>query len=93
MLETLGLRTEGRARPAGAPRPRPHASTRCGSRSATSASACRSSLPEELNAYDVLVNDWIVFSTATLDAAIAALLERAATTDGVDDAADAGDDR
>jgi large subunit ribosomal protein L4 len=27
-------------------------------------------LPDELNAYDVLVNDWIVFSTATLDAAI-----------------------
>jgi large subunit ribosomal protein L4 len=26
-------------------------------------------LPEELNAYDVLVNDWIVFSRATLDAA------------------------
>jgi large subunit ribosomal protein L4 len=28
-------------------------------------------LPEELNAYDVLVNDWIVFSTATLTAAVA----------------------
>jgi large subunit ribosomal protein L4 len=28
-------------------------------------------LPEELNAYDVLVNDWIVFSRATLDVAIA----------------------
>lgn len=26
-------------------------------------------LPEELNAYDVLVNDWVVFSTRTLDAA------------------------
>jgi large subunit ribosomal protein L4 len=25
-------------------------------------------LPEELNAYDVLVNDWVVFSTATLEA-------------------------
>jgi large subunit ribosomal protein L4 len=25
-------------------------------------------LPEELNAYDVLVNDWLVFSQATLDA-------------------------
>jgi large subunit ribosomal protein L4 len=25
-------------------------------------------LPEELNAYDVLVNDWVVFSTSTLDA-------------------------
>ena len=23
-------------------------------------------LPEELNAYDVLVNDWLVFTTATL---------------------------
>ena len=24
-------------------------------------------LPDELNAYDILVNDWIVFSKATLD--------------------------
>ncbi len=30
-------------------------------------------LPEELNAYDVLVNDWIVFSRATLDATTARL--------------------
>jgi large subunit ribosomal protein L4 len=28
-------------------------------------------LPRELNAYDVLVSDWLVFSRATLDAAIA----------------------
>lgn len=34
-------------------------------------------LPEELNAYDVLVNDWIVFSKATLDATIARLEARA----------------
>jgi len=27
-------------------------------------------LPEELNAYDVLVNDYVVFSKATLDDAI-----------------------
>ncbi len=27
-------------------------------------------LPEELNAYDILVNDWIVFSNVTLDAAV-----------------------
>ncbi|MCZ7535867.1 MAG: 50S ribosomal protein L4 [Acidimicrobiia bacterium] len=30
-------------------------------------------LPEELNAYDVLVNDWIVFSRATLGATVARL--------------------
>lgn len=30
-------------------------------------------LPEELNAYDVLVNDWIVFSRATLDTTTARL--------------------
>jgi large subunit ribosomal protein L4 len=30
-------------------------------------------LPEELNAYDVLVNDWLVFSKATLDATVARL--------------------
>ena len=27
-------------------------------------------LPDELNAYDVLVNDWLVFSKATLDATV-----------------------
>ena len=30
-------------------------------------------LPEELNTYDVLVNDWLVFSKATLDATVARL--------------------
>ena len=30
-------------------------------------------LPEELNPYDVLVNDWVVFSKASLDAAVARL--------------------
>ena len=28
-------------------------------------------LPRELNTYDVLVSDWLVFSKATLDAAVA----------------------
>jgi large subunit ribosomal protein L4 len=28
-------------------------------------------LPDELNAYDILVNDWIVFSKATLDSTVA----------------------
>jgi large subunit ribosomal protein L4 len=35
-------------------------------------------LPEELNTYDVLVNDWLVFSRASLDATVARL------TDGTD---------
>lgn len=30
-------------------------------------------LPEELNAYDVLVNDWVVFSRSTLDTTVARL--------------------
>ena len=34
-------------------------------------------LPEELNAYDVLVNDWLVFSATTLEAIVSRL------TDGV----------
>jgi large subunit ribosomal protein L4 len=42
-------------------------------------------LPEELNAYDILVNDWIVFSRSTLDATVARL-SRAGTRNG--DAAD-----
>ena len=32
-------------------------------------------LPEEINAYDVLVNDWIVFSRATLNAVTARFVE------------------
>jgi large subunit ribosomal protein L4 len=28
-------------------------------------------LPEELNPYDILLNDWLVFSKATLDATVA----------------------
>ena len=39
-------------------------------------------LPEELNAYDVLVNDWIVFSKATLDATVARLGETASDGSG-----------
>lgn len=34
-------------------------------------------LPEELNAYDVLVNDWLVFSSTTLEATVSRL------TDGI----------
>ena len=34
-------------------------------------------IPEELNPYDVLLNDWIVFSKPTLDAAIERFSERA----------------
>jgi large subunit ribosomal protein L4 len=33
-------------------------------------------LPEELNAHDVVVNDWLVFSRATLDAAVARFAPR-----------------
>jgi len=36
-------------------------------------------LPEELNAYDVLLNDWIVFSKATLEAAVSKFAEGPAT--------------
>jgi large subunit ribosomal protein L4 len=32
-------------------------------------------LPEELNAYDVLVNDWIVFTGATLEAVVSRLTD------------------
>ena len=28
-------------------------------------------LPDELNAYDIIVNDWLVFTRATLDTAVA----------------------
>ena len=44
-------------------------------------------LPDELNTYDVLVNDWLVFSKATLDAAVA----RFAPTAVDDEAAETGD--
>ena len=38
-------------------------------------------LPEELNTYDVLVSDWLVFTKATLDTTVARLAP-AGTTDG-----------
>lgn len=34
-------------------------------------------LPDEMNAYDVLVNDWIVFSSATLEAVVSRLTDGA----------------
>jgi large subunit ribosomal protein L4 len=36
-------------------------------------------LPDELNPYDILVNDWIVFSQPTLDAAIERFADKPAT--------------
>ena len=39
-------------------------------------------LPEELNTYDVLRNDWIVFSKASLDATVARLSGRDDTREG-----------
>jgi large subunit ribosomal protein L4 len=42
-------------------------------------------LPEELNTYDVLVNDWLVFSEASLQTVVARL-SGAASGDGVEDA-------
>jgi large subunit ribosomal protein L4 len=38
-------------------------------------------LPDELNTYDVLVNDWLVFSTATLVAAVARFGDSATAAD------------
>ena len=38
-------------------------------------------LPEELNTYDVLLNDWIVFSQASLDGTIARLSDGGTTDD------------
>jgi hypothetical protein len=40
-------------------------------------------LPEELNTYDVLLNDWIVFSEASLETTVARLSYSAA--EGGDD--------
>ena len=38
-------------------------------------------LPEELNTYDVLLNDWLVFSKASLDATVARLSDGGADAD------------
>ncbi|MGQ0826055.1 MAG: 50S ribosomal protein L4 [Actinomycetota bacterium] len=48
-------------------------------------------LPEELNAYDVLVNDWLVFSQASLETTVARLSDgtpanTAGDADGAEDA-------
>ena len=48
-------------------------------------------LPEELNTYDVLVSDWLVFSTGTLETTTARLSAGAATADAADDI-EPGDD-
>jgi large subunit ribosomal protein L4 len=47
-------------------------------------------LPRELNAYDVLVSDWLVFSTATLDSTVRHF--GAATEDDAGQSREAGDD-
>ena len=47
-------------------------------------------LPDELNTYDVLVNDWLVFSKATLEAAVARF--GGGPSRGRTDDDDAGDD-
>jgi large subunit ribosomal protein L4 len=38
-------------------------------------------IPDELNTYDVLVNDWLVFSTATLEAAVARFRDKEQPSD------------
>ena len=38
-------------------------------------------LPEELNTYDVLLNDWIVFSQPSLEAIVARLSDGAGASD------------
>ena len=44
-------------------------------------------LPEELNTYDVLVNDWIVFSRTTLEAVVSRLTEGGREQESQEDAA------
>ena len=75
----------GHARPSGCSSCSTARKRRSGSRSATSASVCRSSCTDELNAYDVLVNDSIVFSRATLDRADRAVRRDVRAMRAVDD--------
>jgi hypothetical protein len=49
-------------------------------------------LPEELNTYDVLVNDWLVFSEASLQTVVARLSGEAADDHVVDGVGDEEDD-
>jgi large subunit ribosomal protein L4 len=44
-------------------------------------------LPEEINAYDVLVNDWLVFSSSTLEAVVSRLTDGAADAPSSDESA------
>jgi large subunit ribosomal protein L4 len=48
-------------------------------------------LPRELNAYDILVNDWLVFSQATLDTAVNRLSGKATEEVEVEVVFDGGD--
>jgi hypothetical protein len=45
-------------------------------------------IPDELNTYDVLVNDWLVFSKATLASAVARFGAEVSTNDDADAAVD-----
>jgi large subunit ribosomal protein L4 len=47
-------------------------------------------LPEELNTYDVLLNDWIVFSQPSLEAIVARLTDGAGSADDSTDATEVG---
>jgi large subunit ribosomal protein L4 len=49
-------------------------------------------LPEELNAYDVLVNDWLVFSSGTLEAIVSRLTDGAAAASAATDPAAPNDE-
>jgi large subunit ribosomal protein L4 len=49
-------------------------------------------LPEELNAYDVLVNDWLVFSSGTLEAIVSRLTDGAPAAPPATDAPASSDE-
>ena len=68
LLERARAAHEGRARPARAARAATAPTKRVWKSFRNLGERVQIVLPEELNTYDVLVNDWLVFSQATLDA-------------------------
>ena len=71
LLGAVGLRTAGERDDAGAARARPRDEDAVWKSFRNLGERVQIVLPDELNTYDVLVNDWLVFSKATLEAAVA----------------------
>ena len=85
LLEALGLRTQGRARRRACSLVLFRTEEAVWKSLRNLGERVQIVLPEELNTYDVLVNDWLVFSQASLETTVARLARRAPRRDAGDE--------